>query len=81
MSMFKCVTMAKCGNMIIIDDKFNKVSALSTIDFSIITQRSTVDNDNSQYLFSAALANGNLLVGYDSQKLEVWKGDKLEMYR
>jgi hypothetical protein len=39
MKMFKCVTMAKCGNIILIDDKFNKVTALSAIDFSIIYQR------------------------------------------
>jgi len=34
--MFKCVTMAKCGDKIIIDDKNNKVSVLNSDDLSII---------------------------------------------
>ena len=68
MTMFKCVTMAKCGNMIIIDDKQNKVSALSAINFSLIAQKTIVDEDseNYQYIFSAALSNGKIFIGFDS---------------
>ena len=53
MPMFKCVTMAKCGNLILIDDQGNKVSILSNDDLSIIFEKSTAENDNSHFLFSA----------------------------
>ncbi len=46
MQMLKFVTMAKCGNSIIIDDKFKKVSILSAIDFSIIKQKKLVEDKN-----------------------------------
>ena len=74
MQMFKCVTMAKCGNSIIIDDKFNKVSILSAIDFSIIKQKTLVeDNEDAfYYMYSAGLASNKIFVGYDSNKIEVW---------
>ena len=49
MKMFKCVTMAKCGNIILIDDKFNKISALSAIDFSVIYQRNLQQNEDDDF--------------------------------
>jgi len=78
--MFKCVTMAKCGNIIIIDDMFNKVTALSAIYFSIIYQRNLLQNedDDFYYLYSAELCNGKLFVGYDSKKLEVWDANTMK---
>ena len=74
--MFKCVTMAKCGYVIIIDDKFNKVSVLNSKDFSVVYQKTIIENDddNFQYVFSAGAGNEKLFVGYDSNRVEVWDG-------
>ena len=71
--MFKCVTMAKCGNTILVDDKSNNVTALSLTDLSVFTKKSIQDEeDNYQYLYSAIYINDKLFVAFDSKKLEVW---------
>ena len=71
--MFKCVTMAKCGNIILVDDKSNNVTALSLTDLSVLTKKSIQDEEDSyQYLYSAIFINDKLFVAFDSKKLEVW---------
>ncbi len=73
MTMFKCVTMTKCGKFIMIDDKSNNVTALSSTDLSVVTKKSIIDEeDNYQFLYSAIFAKDKTFVAFDSKKLEVW---------
>jgi hypothetical protein len=41
--------MAKCGYVIIIDDKFNKVSVLNSKDFSVVYQKTIIENDDDNF--------------------------------
>ena len=41
--------MAKCGNMILIDDKLNKATALRSSNLSLIAQKNLVEGEDGDF--------------------------------